>query len=161
MMQLQNNYGFTLIEAMITVLILAILSSAAIPAYREFVNNQRIKTTAFDFLAMLTLARSEAIKRNTQVTAIATNGNWANGWTLNIGTTSAGTILSQQDAKRGLIVQCMNTPPTTASCTNITYNSNGRSPNSQYIQIGNNSGNNVRCINIDLSGRPSSKKGSC
>jgi type IV fimbrial biogenesis protein FimT len=60
--------GFTLIELMFTILVLAVLSVVAAPNVRDFLRNSRLTSAANDLLADLYLARTEAIKRRTVVT---------------------------------------------------------------------------------------------
>jgi prepilin-type N-terminal cleavage/methylation domain-containing protein len=60
--------GFTLIELLTVVAITAILSAMAAPAFKGLLAGQRVRATSTDLYAALVLARSEAIKRDTQVT---------------------------------------------------------------------------------------------
>lgn len=156
--QHRRKAGFTLTELLITIVIVGILSSIAIPSYSSFVARQRIKSASFDMLAMLTLTRSEAIKRGDLVTANPANSNWSQGWTI---TTAGGTILSQQNSLPGITISCMQgNPPAATDCISLSFNASGRSESAQFIQISSSDGN-ARCIGIDLSGRPNSKKGNC
>lgn len=147
--------GFTLVELLITIIIVAILTSLAIPSFREFIAGQRIRTASFDIMATLVLARSEAIKRNTNVTITpATGVDWTTGWTVDV----SGTTLSQQSALPGLTITC------TGDCNPITYTGNGRPPagaTATSFEISSTSNTSVRCISIDLGGRPNSKTGAC
>lgn len=156
----RGNEGFTLTELLIVIVIVGVLTSLALPAYGPFVAGQRVKSASFDMMAMLTLARSEAIKRNAQVTASPVSGDWSQGWTI---TAPDGTVLSRQNAISGISITCMQGSPLVAvTCISLSFNANGRSASAQSIQIGSTTtGVNARCIGIDLSGRPNSKKGNC
>lgn len=78
--------GFSLIELMVVILIVAILASVAIPSFTEFLLNNKLRTYANNFVASAHLARGEAIKRNEPVRLCASAdgtscaGNWKDGW---------------------------------------------------------------------------------
>ena len=59
--------GFGLIEAMVTVAILAILLSVAVPSFQQMIVNGRTRTIAESFRAGVDLARTEAMRRNLPV----------------------------------------------------------------------------------------------
>lgn len=59
--------GFTLIEMMIALTVLAILLGLALPSFTAMMRNGKVRAAAESALAGLQLARSEAIKRNLQV----------------------------------------------------------------------------------------------
>ena len=85
--------GITFVETMVTVSIMLILLMVAVPAYKSTIDGNRRVTYANELLEDLTLARSEAIKRNRQVVVCAsstgttcvtapggTPSDWKVGW---------------------------------------------------------------------------------
>ncbi len=88
MKQPQYNSGFTLVELMVTLAVAIILLSVGMPSFTETIQNNRLTTAANKFVSAVNLARSEAIKRGTRITACKSNdgaacvasGNWAQGW---------------------------------------------------------------------------------
>lgn len=82
--------GFTLIELMVAIMVLAILLGVAVPSFRDAALSSRLTAYANDLVASAQLARSEAIKRNAPVTLCASkNGiacgidagsGWEAGW---------------------------------------------------------------------------------
>jgi type IV fimbrial biogenesis protein FimT len=67
--------GFTLLELMITIALLAVLLSFGIPNFRDFIRNARMTAAANDVLADMNFARSEAIKRRVPVTLCKSNSD--------------------------------------------------------------------------------------
>jgi type IV fimbrial biogenesis protein FimT len=81
--------AFTLIELMVTLLVLAILFGAAVPSFREFTRNNRVIAAQNNLVTAMSLARSEAIRRSSDVVVCASNAantacsagaDWVNGW---------------------------------------------------------------------------------
>jgi type IV fimbrial biogenesis protein FimT len=80
--------GFTLVELMVTIMVLVVLVSVAVPSFDNIRLSSRLSSYSTDLVAGSQLARSEAIKRNAAVTlcassngtACATNGQWETGW---------------------------------------------------------------------------------
>lgn len=142
--------GFTLVELMVTIAIAAILASFALPAFNSFILGQRVKTASFELFSTLALARSEAIKRNADVSVSPASGGWQNGWTV----TTSGTTLNRQTAFSGLTI---------TGGSSITYNRAGRlsAAATPFSISASDSSVTARCISIDLSGRPNRKTGSC
>ena len=64
---LSEARGFTLIEAMITVLIVAIIASIGAPSLRAFMEKNQIKAETQRVAAMFTLARNQAVTDNQAV----------------------------------------------------------------------------------------------
>lgn len=159
--------GFTMIELMATVVILAILTAAALPSLRSFIVGQRIKTASFDVMSSLIMARSEAIKRNANVDVAPVNGSWSSGWHVVFPSGSTTYLNNHIALGTGLAITCYS-GAASGVCPTITYNGNGRisGATAPSVQITANdastaTGFATRCINIDLSGRPNSKKANC
>ena len=145
--------GFTLIELMVTVAVLAILVTIAIPNYQAFVVNSRMTAQANDFLASLNLARSEAVTRNAPVSMNAVGGDWAGGWEI---VDDGGNVLRVHPALEG-------ESSLDGDATTITFQSNGQAGATTFNLC--NPDTSIapgRDIEIEVSGRASVvKPGTC
>jgi type IV fimbrial biogenesis protein FimT len=81
---MQVNSGFTIIELMIALAMVAIIVSIGMPSFTQMVANQRLTSLANDLVGDVLFARSEAAGRGARVTICAS----ANGSTC-LGTTPA------------------------------------------------------------------------
>lgn len=107
--------GFTLIELMVTILIMAVLAVVAVPSFKETVGRNAVESQQLELMTALNQARQEAVTRNFKITLCrSTNGtscagvgDWATGWIIfkNMGT--AGTVAASTDvlAKHGALKQ--------------------------------------------------------
>ena len=149
----QGQRGFTLIELMVVVVMVAILLSIGLPSFSNFIIGQRVKTAAFDLASTLLLARSEAVKRNADVTVapkVAADG-WVGGWTVVVGTTT----LSEQAAYGGIAITNPSIP------ANVVYQGASGRPAAGKTMFTLSGGHSSRCVTVDLSGMTSTKTGAC
>ena len=82
-----RHRGFTLIELMVTLAVLAIVLSIATPDIQQFIRNSRMTTQTNDLVTLFNLARSQAIHEGHRAeVCISANqqscsaGSWSDGW---------------------------------------------------------------------------------
>jgi type IV fimbrial biogenesis protein FimT len=72
--------GFSLIELMVVITVLAVLTVLGIPSFMEMIQNTQVRTAAESILDGLQTARSEAVRRNAYTQFILGPGT---GWAVN------------------------------------------------------------------------------
>lgn len=148
-----RNAGFTLIELMVAVAILAIMASLAAPSFREILAAQRVRSTAYSIVSDLTLARSEAVKRGAEVSITPQSNQWINGWRTSVVST-AEVLVTQSAVGNGVSFA---TAP-----ASVTFDRNGRINSSTVVRFQLSDGSTrMRCISLDPSGRPKSVATEC
>lgn len=144
--------GFTVIELMTSVAVLAIIIAFAVPSLTNLMLDAGLKTTAIDVYNTMGYARSEAIKRNATVDIIPTGGNWKNGWTVQVGASVLKTVGPSRTSMDNIT-----TPGT------ISYGSTGRltTPGTvtYVISVSGNPHVTPRRVIVDMSGRASIRQG--
>jgi len=68
--------GFTVVELMIVIVVIAILSAIAVPNIISWLPNYRAKAAARDLVSNFQKAKMEAVKRNTDVVITFTTGTY-------------------------------------------------------------------------------------
>ncbi len=91
--------GFTLVELMIGLAIMALLLMMGVPAFSTFIQNSKLRSTAETFHAGIQTARAEAVKRNAQVQFILTDdaGDTTSAQTATASTTGRNWLVRVQD----------------------------------------------------------------
>lgn len=81
-MSLRLSKGFTMVELMVTISILAILMTIAFPSFRSTLRSNRVANANNEILGLVALARSEAIRnsRGGGVCASSAGSTCDGGW---------------------------------------------------------------------------------
>ena len=158
--------GFTLIEIMITIAIAGILAAVALPSFGNMKKNNCLTTSVNSLVSSLQRARSEAVKRRTNVTVAAVGGNWSNGWdiTLDEDRNGNGTLDSGEDYDGdGVLDNAAVVQKTALSCgaeisgtaTSFVYGSDGFIDNPGTFEVCDDRPDETgKQLSISMTGRP-------
>jgi len=128
-----SNKGFTLIELMVTVAVLAVVLALAVPSFNQIIVNNRSLAAGAEFTNAINYARVEAVKRAQRVSLCASSdgatclsaGNWSKGWLvfLDNATTDSGTPVVSTVLRywKDLPVKLVMTGKLASSSTDVSY----------------------------------------
>ena len=148
-----RNEGFTLIELMTTVAIVGLLTTAAVPQFASLIASKRSKAAATDLYLSLIQARSEAIKRNENVTLAPSGDNWQSGWRI---LDANNAVIDAHAAVGGITI--------TSSLNSLVFQSSGRPQGTTtptFLVAATNQASAPSCVSTSLSGRPYAKAAPC
>jgi type IV fimbrial biogenesis protein FimT len=88
-MSMERQQGFTLVELLITIVVVSILLATAVPSFMQAIKNNRVAGQANSLVVSTQMARTEAVKRgastticaaNADLDACSGNNDWSTGW---------------------------------------------------------------------------------
>jgi len=151
--------AFTLIELMITLAVLAVVVSLVAPSFSNMLQENRLSALTSELQGTLQLARSEAVKRRTNVTVCRSNAdqngcengtNWASGWLM----MASNQVLKIWDPIQGVVV--------TGPSTGIAFRSNGMASAEVWsVTHSACSGQQKRTLSVNATGSMTLTKGNC
>lgn len=169
-MSVRRSKGFTLVELMVTIVVVAVLAAIAFPSFQTTIRTSRATSGHNELIGLLNLARSDAIRNNRGGGVCGTSdgttcdGNWSSGMMAFSDTSGGGDFNSGEPVLRynqispNLIV----VGPTTL----IAFDARGRrrAAADQVVTLRpDKCGSDplLRTITINASGQVSSAKGAC
>jgi type IV fimbrial biogenesis protein FimT len=151
--------GFTLIEMLTVLTVVAILAMTAAPSFSPLIASKRAEAAATDLYIALVTARGEATKRNADATLAPNTGGWQLGWQVS--------VIDPSDSSRTLAIDDhpVTNGVTVSGPASVVYQSSGRvqgnSNVSFVVTAVHGSSTEQRWVCVDLSGRPLAKASSC
>lgn len=166
-MPTDRQSGFTLIELMVAVAVVAILLGLALPSFQGSMRSNRVATTTNELLASFSLARTEAIRGlgpagvcpSADGINCATTTDWAAGWTVWREDRAAGgpvrTVVRYVQPKQRMVV--------TGPDAGVQFTTQGRSQ-SGAEQVGVrplDAATPARCVMVSVTGQTRTSQGAC
>ncbi len=156
-MKTNTQRGFTIIELMITVGLLGVMLTIAVPSFSSIFKQNRLASQTNSILSSLNYARGQTINQNQNVIVqpIAAGTNWSGGWKIRVNGADIQFFEGVENASL------------TSSAATITYQSDGSLSAAGNITLTltpNNcpTGNSdVRVVTITLSGQSASATAVC
>lgn len=128
-----SQKGFTIIELMVTLVILAIMMSLAVPSFTKMIRDNRVQTASTSLMSVFNLARAEAIRRGRGVSICAVDDpnasppvcgtTWETGWTIFIDADADAVIDAGEEFRIG---SSMSGVAVTGGIALVTFNSRGQ-----------------------------------
>ena len=148
---MRKETGFTLIELMVTIALMALFAAFAIPAMNGFVEQQRVNSTLSNYTNALTFARNEAIRQNLPIVvcgaqissagqlsgcAIGSSPNWSEGIFL-YGDVDKDQVYSVTGTTQDVNIRVVQSPNRSGETDKVTVKSASRSSTGTSINSSN------------------------
>ncbi|QRY82385.1 GspH/FimT family protein [Pseudomonas sp. PDNC002] len=123
--------GFTVIELMVVVFVVAIFVSVALPSFSTAITNSRLQSASNELASLIQYARSTAVQNNQSMNLCASSGVWSVRKSC---TDASATVLRSFTPPTGVTVS--------ASVASLTFRSNGTASSAADL---------IACVNSSAS----------
>ncbi|PAT40363.1 pilus assembly protein FimT [Vandammella animalimorsus] len=138
---LKSMRGFTLIELMVVVALLAVLATWAMPSFRVMIANNKVASTASDLQNLLLFARSEAAHHRSQAGASLVGAKWQ--------VKKSGGVIREFDLPNGVAAQ---------GASSVNFQLNGTVAATAKVKLTADHANRQFCVEVTRSGLVRSKR---
>ena len=164
----ERQTGFTLVELMTAVAVVAILLALALPSFQATMRSNRVTTSSNELLASLSLARTEAIRglgpagvcASTDGATCAASTDWAAGWVVWREEPAAGGVVARTVVR---YIQPKQRTTITGPNTGVQFTTQGRSQaGAQQVGVTATDASSVaRCVRVNTTGQTRVTRGAC
>jgi type IV fimbrial biogenesis protein FimT len=152
------HIGVTLVELMVALAVFAILVTIGIPSFTNLVANNRASAAANELLSTLQFARSEAVKRNENITAASVGSDWSSqGWRVSRPGPTGPIFLRERHPQHPSVTVTGPSPVTFRPAGNVNVVAGAGS----FTIAVTGSAGATRCLRLAASGRASVTPGPC
>lgn len=163
---MRRQNGFTIIELMVTLVVLAVLIGIAVPSFSGMIRDNRNLALRNELTGALQLARSEAVKRRTDVVICRSNADndactngtdWSGGWLMRVqlNTTPPSNAIAR-------VWEGSNSVVITGPAASITFKPNGMANASTFnVKSSSCSSPNQHVVKLSATGSLSTKQETC
>lgn len=146
--------GFTLVELVVTMAVVAILASMAVPSFRNMMAQSEMRAVSTALSLSMTRARSEATKRSATITVARKSGQWTSGWEIK---DPANVVVAEQGPVTHVTFS--------SAPASVVYLSSGRvrgnPDDNEFTLTSTRLASVVRCVSVDARGAPTIKEEAC
>ncbi|MES5815656.1 GspH/FimT family pseudopilin [Pseudoxanthomonas sp. Soil82] len=160
--------GFTLVELMIAVAVVAVLMGLALPSFQASLRSNRVVTTSNELLASLSLARTEAIRglgpagicASADGATCAGTTDWASGWIVWRDDRAAGGVVVRTVVR---YIQPKERMAITGPNAGVQFTTQGRTQNgaTQIAVAASDDAGVARCLLVNTTGQSRVTQGAC